>query len=114
MCNVGLSGRLIQNTLIRTLIFTIIEMIQKRISVGAPYRYNTPSKFSIWCDIFVLCAVDSLISITCVDSIGMLVDSIFSDNEWLTIAELRVEKFNALYECYFAKVSSDCIIISSS
>lgn len=74
--NVGLSGRLIQNTLMRTLMFTTIEITQKRISGGVPYKYRISSTFPICLDIFMFCVADSLIIVTFVDSIDTLIDSI--------------------------------------
>lgn len=108
--NVGLSGRLIQNTLMRTLMFTTIEMIQKRISGGTPYKYNIPSTFPIWLDTFTLC-VDSLIIVTFMDSIDTLVDSIDSSNtELLTIAMSGIDKFNVLYARRVVIVSLVCMM----
>jgi len=40
MCNVGLSGRFIQNTLMTTLILTRTEITQKKINAGVTYKYS--------------------------------------------------------------------------
>jgi len=69
MYNVGLSGRLIQNTLISTLIFMAIEIMQKKISGGVPYIYNTPSTFPISFNTSAFCDVVSLFIVISVDSI---------------------------------------------